>query len=146
MCIEPAMKGLRWIKEWICSERPITICAIVKACLCQGSRICLKGDVTRRQRPMRALTYFTEQRNLRANKRRTRLLDYSPQLACLGWPSAGFISICVYLSKERTRKSPWLSVELNKRQGSPDSLVVRPLPRTSNKRTGRFLWHSLELT
>ena len=25
--------NLRWIKEWICSERPITICAIVKTWL-----------------------------------------------------------------------------------------------------------------
>ena len=60
-------KNLRRIKEWICSERPITICAIVKAWLCQMSRICPKGDVTRRQRPMRALVSFTLQRNLRNN-------------------------------------------------------------------------------
>ena len=56
--------NLRRIKEWICSERPITICDIVKVWLCQGFRIWSKGDVTRRQRPMRALVSFTLQRNV----------------------------------------------------------------------------------
>ena len=36
---EPDTHNLRWIKQWICSERPITICSIVKTWLCQGSRI-----------------------------------------------------------------------------------------------------------
>ena len=34
-------------KKWICSERPITICATVKGWLSQGSRIWPKCDVTR---------------------------------------------------------------------------------------------------
>ena len=75
---------LRCINEWICSERPITECAIVKAWPCQGSRIRPKCDVTRRQRPMGALVSFPLQRSLHANMRRTRLLGYSPQLACSG--------------------------------------------------------------
>ena len=69
---------LRWIKEWICSERPITICAIVKAWLCHGSRIWPKCDVTTRQGPMRALILFTLQRNLLANMLTMQLLGYSP--------------------------------------------------------------------
>ena len=71
---------LRWINEWICSERPITICAIVKTMLCQGSRIWPKRDVNRRLRPMRAL--LSLQRNLHTNMCRTRLSGYSPQQAC----------------------------------------------------------------
>ena len=38
-------------------------CAKVKNWLCQGSRIWPKCDVTRRQRPFRALILFTLQRN-----------------------------------------------------------------------------------
>ena len=89
---------LRWIKEWICSERPITLCPRVKNWLCQGSRIWPKGDVTRRQRPMRALVSFTLLRNVCTNKCRTQLLGYLPQPACSGW-RAGSISTCFYSSK-----------------------------------------------
>ena len=46
------------IKYWYC------IYAKVKACLCQGSGIWPKCDVTRRQRPTRNLALFTLQRNL----------------------------------------------------------------------------------
>ena len=94
--------NLRWIKEWICSERPNDICAIVKAWLCQGSRIWPKCDVTWIQWPMRAVVSFRLQRNLRIKMRRTRLLGYSPQLACLGCP-VGFIPTCLYSSKLECR-------------------------------------------
>ena len=51
-----------------------------------GSGIRPKRDVTRRQRPMRALVSSTLQRNLRANMHRTRLLGYSLQPDRLtGW-------------------------------------------------------------
>ena len=45
----------------ISSERPITIWDVVKAWLCQPSRIWPKCDVTSRQRPMRTLVSFTSQ-------------------------------------------------------------------------------------
>ena len=70
---------LRRIKEWICSDRPITICATIKAWIRQGFQIWPRCDVTRRK--------------LRCNMHRTRLLGYSPQPACSGWP-AGFVSTC----------------------------------------------------
>ena len=54
--------------------------------LSQGSRISPQCDVTRRQRPMRALELFTLQRKLHANMRRTQLLGYSPKLGCSGKP------------------------------------------------------------
>ena len=54
-------KYLSWIKEWICSERPITINAIVKGWTCQGSLIWHKRDVTMGQGPIRALVSFTLQ-------------------------------------------------------------------------------------
>ena len=38
---------LRRRKEWICSERSITICAIVKVWTCQGSLIWHQHEVTR---------------------------------------------------------------------------------------------------
>ena len=77
-------RNLRLIKPWIGSERPITNCAIiVKTWLWQC-------DVTRRQRPMRALVSFTLQRklhtNMRTNMRRTQPLGYSPQPGCSGRP------------------------------------------------------------
>ena len=50
--------------------------------ICQGSRIWPKCDITRRQRPMRALVTFTLQRNLHTNMCRTHLLGYSQQPAC----------------------------------------------------------------
>ena len=87
----------------VCNERPITICAIVKAGLCQGSLIWLKCDITQRQRSMRALVLFSLQRNLHANIGRMQLLGYSPQPACSGW-SAGFISTCFYSSKGNTMR------------------------------------------
>ena len=46
---------LKWRKEWICSKRPITICAIVKGWMCQGSLIWHQREVTREQGPIRAL-------------------------------------------------------------------------------------------
>ena len=58
-------------------KRPITICAIVKTWLCQRSGIWPMYNVTRRQRPMRALITFKLQRNLHATMRRSRLLSYS---------------------------------------------------------------------
>ena len=64
------LKYMKMIKR-MCSETPITECAIVKTWLCQGSRIWPQCNVTRRQRPMRALVSFTLQRNLRTNMRRT---------------------------------------------------------------------------
>ena len=90
--------NLRWKKEWICSERPISICTIVKGWTCQGSGIWPNCDITWRHRPMKALVSFTSQRNLCTNMRRMRLLGYSLQSACSGWP-AGFMSTCFYLSK-----------------------------------------------
>ena len=62
---------LRWIKEWICSKRPITICAIMMTWLCQGSLIWPKCDITRIQRSLRALILFTLQKNLHTNMRKT---------------------------------------------------------------------------
>ena len=88
---------LRWIKEWICSERLITICAIVKTWLCLGSRIWPKCDITRLQRLMRALVLYTLQRNLSTNMHRTQLVGYSSQPACSGWP-AGLFFFKVLLS------------------------------------------------
>ena len=38
---------LRVGKEWICSERPFTICAIAKGWTCQGSLIWHQREVTR---------------------------------------------------------------------------------------------------
>ena len=35
--------------EWICSERPITICAVVKDWTCQGSLIRHQPEVKREQ-------------------------------------------------------------------------------------------------
>ena len=84
---------LSWINEWICSERRITLCTLVKAWLFQGFRFWPQFDVTGRRGPMRALASFILQRKQRCNMRRTRLLWYSPQPACSGWP-AGFISTC----------------------------------------------------
>ena len=57
-----------------------------------GSGIWPKCDITRRQRPMRALVSFTIQGNLEANMCRTQLLDYSPQPACSSSRVVGFIS------------------------------------------------------
>ena len=48
-------------EEWKCSEKPIAICAIVKA---WNLALC---DVTRRQRPMMPLVSFALQRNVRNN-------------------------------------------------------------------------------
>ena len=53
----------------------------------QGSQIWPQCDITRRQRPMRALTSLTLQRKLRTNMRRTQLLGYSPQPGCSGRPA-----------------------------------------------------------
>ena len=97
-CVSQCWWNLRWMKEWICSERPITICAIVNAWLCQGPEIWLRRDITRRQRPIRALASFTLHVILRTNMHRTRLLCYLLQPACPGWP-ARFISTCFYSSK-----------------------------------------------
>ena len=58
---------LRWIKQWIGSKRTTTICAIVKTWLSQGSRTLSQCDLTRRQRPMRALVSFTLQRKFLQN-------------------------------------------------------------------------------
>ena len=69
---------LRWIKQWIGSERPITICAIVKTWLCPWSRISPQCDITRRQRPIGTLVMITLQRNLHTNMHRTQLLGYLP--------------------------------------------------------------------
>ena len=90
--------NLRRKKEWICSERPITICIIVKTWLCPGSRIWSKCVVSRRQRPWGLPYYLHNKRNLCTNMPRTQLLGYSPQPACSGW-LAGFISTCFYSSK-----------------------------------------------
>ena len=54
------------------SERPITICTIVRPWL----SLC---DVARIQRPLRALVSFILQRKLRTNMRWTQLLGYLPQ-------------------------------------------------------------------
>ena len=65
----------------MCSERPITICAVVKAWLCQGSRIWIKTDVTTRLRPMSALvsfTFITEK--LARQYAQNATFGYSPQL------------------------------------------------------------------
>ena len=47
--------------EWICSERPITLCAVVtvKDWACQGSQIWHQPEVKREQGPIRALVPFT---------------------------------------------------------------------------------------
>ena len=80
---------LRLMKQWICRGRPITIYmyAIGKIWLSKGSRISPQCDITRRQRPMRALVSFTVQRKLCTNMRRTWLLGYSPQTGCSGKPA-----------------------------------------------------------
>ena len=99
-----SMKILDEYYKWICWERPITICAIVKAWLCQRFGNWHKCDVTRRQRPMRALVLFTLQRNMHANMHRTWLSSYS------GWP-AGFISTCFYSSQIKMHQDvhlPWV--------------------------------------
>ena len=83
----------RRIKQWIGSEIPITICDIVKTWLSQGSRILSYCDITRRQRPMRALVSLTLQRRLRTNMGKMQLMGYSPQPGCsgilIGWVSGG---------------------------------------------------------
>ena len=71
-------------KKWICSERTITACTMVTAWLCHGCQIWPKCDITRTQRPMRALASFTLQRNLHANMHRMQLLGYSLQPGCSG--------------------------------------------------------------
>ena len=78
---------LGWIKEWICSNGPITTCGTVKAWLSQGSGIWPTYHVARRERPMRALVLFTLQRNLLVNMRRTWLFRRSQpvQLRLTGW-------------------------------------------------------------
>ena len=48
----------------------------MKTWLYQGSRILPQCDVTRRQRPIRALVSFTLQRKLHTNMRRMQLLGY----------------------------------------------------------------------
>ena len=58
------VRSLRWIKEWICSERPITICAVVKGWTRQKFLIWLQRKVTMEQGPISALVSFTLQRNL----------------------------------------------------------------------------------
>ena len=64
------LRIVRWIKEWICSERPITITAIVNASgLESGLRLSSLGD----------RLMFTLQRNLRTNMSRTQLLGSSMQ-------------------------------------------------------------------
>ena len=93
-------------KRMICSERLITICALVNSWLCQESGIWFPRDITRRQWPMRALVSFTLQRTPRGEMRRTRLLGYLPQSPWAGWP-AGFIStfFFIYLRLHNLRLS-----------------------------------------
>ena len=76
--------SLWWIKEWICSEIPITICTTVETWLCQGSQIWPKCDITRRQRSMRALISFTLQRNL-PNKTTFGLFASASMFRLTGW-------------------------------------------------------------
>ena len=77
--------------KWICSERPITICTLVKAWLCQGPHIWHKCDVTRRQTNEGSLTVNITEKRARQHAQNTtcRLLA----AASLFWP-AGYISTC----------------------------------------------------
>ena len=49
------------------SERPITVCTIVKGWTCQGSLIWHQHEVMREQGPIRTLVSFTPQRNMQGN-------------------------------------------------------------------------------
>ena len=61
---------LRWRKEWTCSKRQLTICAIVKGWTCQWSLIWHQREITREQGQIKPLVSFTLQRNLCASMRR----------------------------------------------------------------------------
>ena len=89
------MLKLRWRKEWICSESPLTMCAIAKGWTLERFLIWYQPGVTREKGPIGALASFTLQRN--RSMRRARLSAYCLRLACSGWP-AGFTSTCfIYL-------------------------------------------------
>ena len=83
--------NLRGIKEWIPIERPITICAIVKTWLSQGSQIQPQCDITRSQPSIVHITEKTAQHHVQN-------IIFGPQPGCLDSP-AGFISTCLYSSK-----------------------------------------------
>ena len=53
-------------------------------------------EVTRDQGPIRALVYFTLNRNLSANIRRARLFGYSLRLAYSGGPAGFIITVAVF--------------------------------------------------
>ena len=72
---------LRWIKQWIGSERSILPYALQWRRGYPGGlethRTSSQYDVTVRQRPMSALLSLILQRKLRTRMRRTQLLEYS---------------------------------------------------------------------
>ena len=97
--------ALRWRKEWICSEWPITISAIVKSWTHARSHWSNISVVTREQGPIRALISFAYKRNLIASinwecaeHKFWATSWHWLRLACWGWP-VGFISTCVWSSK-----------------------------------------------
>ena len=96
LMVNDECRNLRWRKEWICSESPITICARVKGWICQGSRIWHQGEVTREQGPIRALIIYITEKPMRQHHLsmlRAQIVGYLLRLTCSGWP-AGFISTC----------------------------------------------------
>ena len=84
-------------KKWICSERPITIFAIVKTWLSQESRIWPRCDVAWRQRRMRTYIYIVEKAaQQRAQNVAFGIFAAAGLLRLTGW---FHISICFYSSK-----------------------------------------------
>ena len=120
---------LRWIKEWICSERTI-ICAIVKA-----------------WPEVMALISFVFQRNLHTTIRRTILLGYSPQLACSGWPAGPLVFFIYVLDGPKRDQVGWPGY-LNPNSGSPATILGSPATffAINFPRTHVVLWDYLNPT
>ena len=101
--------GLGWRKEWICSERPITVCPLVT---CWTHARCTRYGITARSRGnkdqsgvLHRLHYWETLSPPPAGGGKSinsgllaAISRHWLRLACSGWP-AGFESTCVWSSK-----------------------------------------------
>ena len=100
--------NLRWRKEWLCSERPLTICTIVKGWTHARSHWSGISVRSRGNKDQSGLAYLLHYRGPNLHHQLGRrehqfwaISWHLLRLALLNWP-AGFKSTCVWPSKVLT--------------------------------------------